>query len=116
GNGAAIATWPDLSGAGHHAIQNATADRPVYQVNGLNGRAAVRFDGSDDYLSLTGSVVTGATARTVFVVGRPTVVGNNGFVDLGAGGSRGAAFMLTPEYRVRVNGGNRLWSPGATAG
>jgi hypothetical protein len=60
--------------------------------------------------------VSGAQARTVFVVGRPTVVGNRGFIDLGNGTTAGAGFMLSPEFGVRVNGGNAFFAPAATAG
>lgn len=114
--GAAVSNWPDVSGAGHHATQSSAASRPTYQVNQLNGKAVVRFDGANDHLKLTGSVVSGATPRTVFVVAKPNSIGNKGFIDLGDGSANGTAFMLTPEHGVRVRGGNRLWNPAAVTG
>jgi hypothetical protein len=114
-DGAAVSSWPDRSAAAHDAGQTNAINRPTYQVNELNGKPVVRFDGVDDYLRLTGAVVSGATPRTVFVVGKPTIVGNKGFIDLGDGSATGSAFMLTPEHGVRVRDGNCFWSPAASA-
>jgi hypothetical protein len=115
-NGAALATWNDLSGAGHNATQTTLANRPTYQSTAMNGQPGIRFDGSNDYLAIAGSVVTGAQARTVFVVGQPTVGGNKGFVDLGNGSATGRAFMLSAEYGVRAASGNALFNQAATVG
>jgi hypothetical protein len=114
--GTPLLWWPDFSGNHRHPTQVTAGSRPTYQSAAINGQPGVRFDGVDDYLTLSGNVVTGAQARTVFVVGRPTVVGNKGFIDLGHGGTVGGAFMLTSEYAVRVSGGNAIFGPAATAG
>jgi hypothetical protein len=116
GAGASVSTWLDASGGGHHATQASATNQPTYQANAVNGRPVVRFDGTNDYLSLSGTIVSGAQARTVFVVGKPTVIGNKGFVDLGNGATTGGGFMVTPEYATRVSGGNAIWGPAATAG
>jgi hypothetical protein len=113
-NGAAVSTWSDASGLGHHATQLTATNRPTYRSVAVSGRPAVRFDGIDDYLRLTGTVVSGAQARTVFFVARPDVVGNKGVVDLGNGTTTGAGFLITPEYGVRINGARRLWLPSAS--
>jgi hypothetical protein len=112
-HGSAIASWPDVSGANHSASQSSSSRRPVFSTNVFNGRPVVRFDGIDDFLAIAGAVVSGSTSRTVFVVARPNVVRNVSYIDLGTGGSTGAAFMLTPEYGVRVHGGNRLYQAAA---
>ena len=50
--GGAVATWLDQSGTGNNPTQ-ATADlRPTLQLNILNGLPVVRFDGSNDYLTV----------------------------------------------------------------
>lgn len=41
-----------MSGEGNHATQATESYRPLYKINGLNGKPVVRFGGSDDYLSL----------------------------------------------------------------
>lgn len=113
-DGAAVSAWPDASGRAHHATQASAANRPTYRSAALSGKAAMRFDGSDDYLRIAGTIVGGTQARTVFFVARPDVVGNKGVVDLGNGTTLGAGFLVTPEYGVRVNGGSRLWLPSAS--
>jgi hypothetical protein len=115
-SGSPVSIWPDMSGFGHHGFQTATGNRPTYQANALNGEPVVRFDGSDDYLSLAGTIVSGAEARTVFVVGNPALVASKSFIDLGNGTAAGAGFMLTPEYAVRVKAGSTVYNPAATAG
>lgn len=112
--GSAVSAWNDASGQGHHAIQLLLQNRPTYRSAALNGRPALRFDGSNDYLRIAGSIVSGTQARTVLFVARPDVVGNKGIVDLGNGATPGAGFLITPEYGVRVNGGSRLWLPSAS--
>ena len=112
-DGTAVSQWSDASGQGHHAIQLLLQNRPIYRSAALNGRPVVRFDGSNDFLGLTGTIVSGSQARTVFFVARPDTVGNKGIVDLGNGKTLGAGFLVTPEYGVRVNGGSRLWLPSA---
>ena len=50
--GGAITTWFDQSGTGNNPTQ-ATADlRPTLQLNILNGLPVVRFDGTNDYLTV----------------------------------------------------------------
>lgn len=110
---AQVASWGDASGKGHTATQSSAANRPAYRTNVLNGKPAVRFDGSD-YLRIAGSVVTGAQARTVFFVARPNAAGNIGIIDLGNGATTRAGFLITPEFGVRINGGSRLWLTAAS--
>jgi hypothetical protein len=111
--GSPVPSWPDASPLSRSATQQQVTFQPLYQPNLLNGRPVVRFDGIDDHLTVAASVVSGATARTVFVVARPDTVENSGFIDLGNGNSTGGAFMLSPEFAVRASGGNRFWQPGA---
>ncbi len=51
-NGAALATWQDLSGGAHHAAQTTAGFRPAY--NNAGAFPFVQFDGTDDFLELTG--------------------------------------------------------------
>jgi hypothetical protein len=113
--GAALTTWTDASGAGHHAVQSNAAQRPTWRGSAVNGRPAIRFDGIDDHLDIGATLVPGAAARTVLFVARTNVVGNKSVIDLGHGGTPGSAFMITPEYAVRVGGGNRVFRPGASS-
>jgi len=52
-NAGAIERWEDKSGNSYHATQATAAKRPVLNATALNGRPAVRFDGStNDGLSI----------------------------------------------------------------
>lgn len=44
-NGAAVARWPDSSGAGNHATQEVAGLRPTLRHGGINGLPTVSFDG-----------------------------------------------------------------------
>lgn len=113
--GTGVGSWLDGSGTAHHATQGTLSLRPTYRATGVNGRPSVRFDGVDDHLRIASPLLVGSTARTVAFVARATVVGNRGIIDLGDGRTTGGAFMITPEYGVRVSGGNRLFQRSASA-
>jgi len=70
-----VTTWNDLSGQGYHLVQATAANKPTLQTSEINGRAVVRFDGTDDYLHTdygVDPVATKQSAITVFVVSRAT--------------------------------------------
>ena len=49
-NGTTVSQWSDKSGRGNH-MTNATASaQPLYSATGFNGRPALDFDASDDFL------------------------------------------------------------------
>ena len=67
----AMSKWSDQSGNGYDATQTTSAYRPTLVGNSLNGHPVVKFDGSNDYLSLSSSVYTAmkaAGAGEVFIV------------------------------------------------
>lgn len=47
-----VATWPDLSGNGRDATQATGVSQPLYRTAQVNGLPAVKFDGSNDYLTV----------------------------------------------------------------
>jgi hypothetical protein len=49
-DGAALGKWVDSSGNDLDPFQKDASKRPVWKANAVNGRPAVRFDGSDDLL------------------------------------------------------------------
>lgn len=58
-DGTAIQTWSDLAGT-NDLTQSTSGYRPVYKTNIFNGNPAIRFDGTDDFYSLTTGVdITG---------------------------------------------------------
>lgn len=52
--GHAVASWADgKASRGRHATQSTSAKRPTLVLDAQNGKAALRFDGVDDYLATT---------------------------------------------------------------
>lgn len=45
-----VSAWADQSGNGSDAVQTGAAAQPTWVENGINGRAVLRFDGTDDVL------------------------------------------------------------------
>jgi hypothetical protein len=68
-DGAAVATWGDVSGNGNSATQGTGANQPTFQTNELNGKPVVRFDGTNDALGVAG-ITNNKAARTVLIVAR----------------------------------------------
>lgn len=64
----AVAKWPDMSGNGYDLTQTTSGNRPAYYVNVVNGHPAVRFDGTNDYM--TASIGALNAPFTVFAVGK----------------------------------------------
>ena len=62
-----IQQWSDKSGSGNHATQPTAGERPTLASTALNGKPAVRFDGSDDGLVIADSLSLGRP-YTVFIV------------------------------------------------
>lgn len=71
-NGAAAATWNDLSGANNHLTSgNAGTAEPVWNANSAGaGYPGVKFDGTSDYMTRLANQTSGwnSTAATLFVV------------------------------------------------
>jgi hypothetical protein len=70
-DGTALSSWSDASGGGHHATQASGTLQPTYQTNELNGKPVVRFDGTDDFMTLGNLSATFPAAATLFVVFTP---------------------------------------------
>ncbi len=67
-DGAAVASWPDSSGNGHAATQATAAAQPIYKASGLNGKPALRFNGSSQYLTLGDLSGLFPAAASLFIV------------------------------------------------
>jgi hypothetical protein len=49
-DGDPVGQWTDLSGQNNHATQATASKKPIWKVNIINGKAVVRFDGTNDFL------------------------------------------------------------------
>lgn len=52
-DGDVVGAWDDESGNANHATQGTTANKPLLKLAIQNGKPVVRFDGTDDSLSLS---------------------------------------------------------------
>jgi hypothetical protein len=50
-----VARWEDKSGNSRHATQETSGDRPLRKAAVYGGRDTLRFDGSSDWMSISGS-------------------------------------------------------------
>lgn len=65
-DGDSVTTWTDSSGNSNDATQSTAANKPTYKTSIINSKPVVRFDGSNDILSLgTNITATGATIISV---------------------------------------------------
>lgn len=68
-DGSAVATWTDSSGAGNTASQGTGPNQPIYKTNIANGMPVVRFDGSNDNLTIVDNGTLDLTGdQSIFVV------------------------------------------------
>ncbi len=64
-DGGAVTSWPDSSGNGRHASQSSASFRPSFRAIARNGRPAVLFNGTSQFLD-----GPSANWRSVFAVAR----------------------------------------------
>jgi YD repeat-containing protein len=68
-----VALWSDQSGNSKHATQTVATNQPLLVQNAVNGRAAVRFDGANDYFNVA-DFMSNASAGEMFVLLKARVV------------------------------------------
>ncbi len=71
-DGATINSWTDMSGNNKHAVQDTLAYRPKFRTNIYNGKPAIVFDGSNDYLTFDGNIVVNTNYSIIAVLRRAT--------------------------------------------
>jgi len=77
-DGQALTTWLDESGLGNNATQATAAAKPLYKTNIQNGRPVVRFDGVNDFLSVSGNPIARTqTEFAYFAVAKINTAGSN---------------------------------------
>jgi len=52
-DGQQVASWVDSSASGNNATQSSSSLKPIYKTGIYNGQPCVRFDGSDDILTIS---------------------------------------------------------------
>ena len=86
----AVARWEDKSGYGRHATQATSGSRPLRKTAIQGGKDALRFDGSNDFISVASSTATfsflHAANSTVFAVVKRTGGTSGAFLNNSNGG------------------------------
>jgi hypothetical protein len=63
-----VGRWADRSGNARHATQGTTANKPLLKLAQQNGRNAIQFDSTDDYLDSADFGADYAQPATYFIV------------------------------------------------
>lgn len=66
-----VGTWADQSGNGNNFTQGTAGNKPLYKTGIINGLPAVLFDGTDDFMSMTGAPCSQPV--TIFLVVQPSL-------------------------------------------
>lgn len=103
----AVARWEDKSGNARHATQGTSANRPARKTAIQGGKDVLRFDGSNDFLSLPSSTATfkflHSSDHTIFVVFENTNDSYAALVSTSTGSSLSAGALLYAESNTVVN-------------
>lgn len=78
----AVDTWEDQSANGRTCTQATGANQPIFRSAGLNGRPAVEFDGSNDFLANTSTWPILSTDASIMVVAKMDTTGSHCVFDL----------------------------------
>lgn len=62
-----VETLVDISGNNNNATQTTSDSRPIYRTAQLNGKPAIVFDGSDDYMPFDGNLIANSDYTVIFV-------------------------------------------------
>jgi hypothetical protein len=93
-----VARWEDKSGNARHATQGTSANRPARKTAVQGGKDVLRFDGSNDSLSIPSSTETfkflHSADSTVFVVLTRSTTDNSAIIDNCDDGSSAVGFSL----------------------
>ncbi|GIV32674.1 MAG: hypothetical protein KatS3mg031_0209 [Chitinophagales bacterium] len=107
-NGSEISVWTDQSGNGANAVQNASANRPVYIQSdaNFNNMPTVQFDGINDYFDLDALTPQAAADFSFFFVYRTTSTSSQYLFD-----TRSGRIIIPHE-----GGGDRAFNDGTARG
>lgn len=128
-DGDPVGSWADSSGNSRTPTQSGSS-RPTYKTGIVNGMPVVRFDGSNDYLSLSQSFIS-ADAWTILTVSKSSSgtgpiasndsSGNRGWVfwrgtsggNFETGGSPGTSYTASSGFDViTIRGGIEIYVNG----
>lgn len=74
-SGNLVSEWKNSAGPNYNFQQMDTAKQPLLQANVINGKAAVYFDGVNDFLTLPANTLTEGVFTKFFVIKLTTPIG-----------------------------------------
>lgn len=100
-----LTTWIDGSDSGNNATQTTVANKPKYRtVSGPGSLPAIDFDGTNDFMFLTGVPAGGTLDEAIFALIKPDVLGR-WFIGVQSGGlSRSVYVTAGGAVSVYKNG------------
>jgi hypothetical protein len=122
-NNGFVTRWYDQTGGGNHIEQGTLTAQPSIVtagvVNVLNGLPAVKFDGTDDYLTIASSGLYAAGAATMGLVFSGASAANSVVVGESNNAGGGALYRLlrssTAAWNVQAtNNSGSLWANSAS--
>lgn len=78
-DGDVVGAWEDQSGNSNDVLQTTTADKPLLKLNIVNSKPVIRFDGTNDDLSIGSFVAELSQPNTIFVVIEVRNLNNDAF-------------------------------------
>ena len=106
-NGAAVATWPDVSGHGHDATQGTAERKPSYVTGAINGLPVVRFRAAtSNYLSLSRPVEDDFTILCVYRSSQGLGTGTHFYQ--GAGLVNAEVSAVVNDFGLSLNANGKL--------
>lgn len=103
-DGDAVATFTDQSGNANNWSQSSGSLKPIYKTSIVNGRAVLRFDGSDDYMTLASDIMSGKSAGEVFLVVKlaadPTSSNKDGLWKMDGDGTNAVNFPYNGDGKL----------------
>lgn len=111
--GGSVDTWFDQSGYGFQATQAISGSQPTLLPNSLNGNPEIRFDGTDDEMTIPGGILGATRTHTdlnVYLVNRTNVVQDSFVFREGRGSVPADRISLHLPY----SDGTMYWDAGNT--
>jgi hypothetical protein len=110
-----VGYWKDKSATAAHVTQGTAANRPTLTASQVNGRAALRFDGSNDNLSIASySAQSSLSGLTRFMIVSSTQVA------IASSSSAGGASIAFQVFGLNVysyiSSANVQWASGGASG
>lgn len=100
-----VGAWDDLSGNNRHIIQATAGARPTLRTNVVNGQQIVRFDGSNDTLSVVSNLGMGSNIPfSLFIVFKTTTGSSDAglFGTTTTAGPSGNVFLINHHAGTNV--------------